>query len=83
MFYLEKKNWFGSKHAIVSEQFPFVTEISQTAASSFLKQKIILAVLLLVWLSFNCSIQRHFDGPYSSSNVQHISEENLKELNLK
>lgn len=38
MFYLEKKNWFGSKHAIVSEQFSFVTETSQTAAS-FPKQK--------------------------------------------
>lgn len=33
MFYLGKKNWFGSKHAIVSEQFLFVTETSQTAAS--------------------------------------------------
>lgn len=56
MFYLEKKNWFGSKHAIVPEQFPFVTETSQTAASSFTKQKIILAVLLFVQPSFNCSI---------------------------
>lgn len=48
MFYLEKKNWFGSKHAIVSEQFPFVTETSQTTASSFSKQKIILTGLLFV-----------------------------------
>lgn len=38
MFYLGKKNWFGSKHTIVSEQFLFVTETSQTAAS-FPKQK--------------------------------------------
>lgn len=50
MFYLEKKNWFGSKHAIVSEQFSFVTEISQMAAS-FSKQKIILTGLLFVHLS--------------------------------
>lgn len=46
MFYLEKKNWFGSRHAIVSEQFTFVTETSQTVASSFPKQKINPAVLL-------------------------------------
>lgn len=46
MFYLEKKNWFGSKHAIVSEQFPFVAETSRTVASSFSKQKINPAVLL-------------------------------------
>jgi len=48
MFYLEKRNWFGSKHAIVSEQFPFVTEISQTAAS-FPKQKKIFLLFYFLY----------------------------------
>lgn len=52
MFYLGKKNWFGSKHAIVSEQFPFVSETSQTVASSFPKQKINPAVLLFIQPNF-------------------------------
>lgn len=53
MFYLEKNNWFGSKHPIVSEQFPFVTETSQTVASCFLKQKINPALLLFIQPNFN------------------------------
>lgn len=53
MFYLEKNKWFGSKHPIVSEQFPFVTETSQTVASSFPKQEIYPAVLLFIQPNFN------------------------------
>lgn len=61
MFCLGKKNWFGSKHAIVSEQFPFVTETSQTVASSFPRQKINPAVLFFIQPNFNYSIQTYYD----------------------
>lgn len=61
MFYLEKKSWFGSKHPIVSEQFPFVTETSQSVASSFPKQKINPVVLLFIQPNFTYFIYRYFD----------------------
>lgn len=61
MFSLQKKNWFGSKHAILSEQFLFVTETSQTAASP--KQKNILAGLFLYYhplsVLFRAVLTRH------------------------
>lgn len=63
MFSLQKKNWFGSKHAILSEQFLFVTETSQTAASSSPKQKNILAGLFLSYhplsVLFRAILTRH------------------------
>lgn len=87
MFYLGKKNWFGSKHAIVSEQFLFVTETSQTAASipkqKKKKRKNVLVILLFVQPSSSCSIWRYFDWVCNSSSTGDIWEVNFKELNLK
>lgn len=59
MFYLENKNWFGSKHPIVSQQFPFVTKTLQTVASSFPKQKINPTFLQTLIILFSDILTRH------------------------
>lgn len=86
MFYLGKKNWFGSKHTIVSEQFLFVTETSQTAAS-FPKQKKknkkkTPTFLLFYWL-YSHPLDVLFGDILTGYATGNIWEVNFKELNLK